>query len=415
MTGWRRVLPSPDDLTRGWFFLRRAVAKARRDDLHTLSTALAFITIVSLVPLLAAGSSLGALAFVDRQGRLVEILGAVLPYSEEAIMVKLREFLEQASAIRGVGVLGLLATGLVSFVTIEQALNRVWSVSGRRPFMERLRAFTVVVFWGPLVIGATYASLLLLSRRVASSPLGSTAAHLVPFVVTFLGLSALYWLVPYTRVAGRSAMAGALTAAVLLEVLRRGIGLYLVIYQRVSVIYGGLGLALLFMISIQIAWWLVLLGSEVAWSVQHRDRLLRPRRAAAGLSTPWLGLVALVTVVDRFRAGTPIVQRTEVASWLGIEDDDLPPVLAPLLAGGWLVPSSDARGVILSCDPYQLEAETVLSRYDEADRSILASVPPDLAERLDPLRRRVESARAGALDGVTVAALVAGGVEAESP
>ena len=392
-------------MNRAWWkttssVLRQAVAKAGRDDLAQRSAALAFTTMLSLVPLLAAFSYLGARAFSGAQDQLVAFLWSVLPYSEAAVQRQLSGFLEQAKAIRGFGFVGFIVTSLAAFINIEHTINRVWNVHQKRPFAARLRSFTLVLFWGPVMIAATYSSIFLLRQRSLLGPL-------MPFTITLVGLTMLYWQVPFTKVRLRSAVIGSVTATVLLELLRQGFGFYVGWFQRISIIYGSFGLALLFMVSIQLVWLIVLLGSEVAYCAQHRDLLLRPRSTAARVDGSWLGLVALVAVVERFRGGQPIMPRSRLCELLWLDEREVDQVVAPLLAAGRLAPSSDGEGVLLACDPYQLSVSELLADYDPEHAPAVDGLPPELAARLSEIRSSLEAARHERLGSRTVAELIA--------
>ncbi len=390
-------------------FAALSVNKARADNLTQEAAALAFITMVSLVPLLAALSFLGARWFDEKQERTVEILSQVLPYSEATIMVNLQEFLEQAQTIRGFGFVGFILTSLAAFTSVEKTMNRIWNVPGQRPLRSRLLSFTMVLFWGPLVIGATYSLLFYLRQRPAFQTLtGSLPIQLIPFTVTVLGLTMLYWLVPYTRVEFRSALAGGFSAALLLEVLRQGFGIYVEQVRNISLVYGGFGLLLFFMLSIQFAWWIVLVGSEATFSLQNAAYMSSRRRPAAPLDGRWVALAALVTVAQRFRAGKPVTPHELLSERLRLVAGELGDILKPLLDAGILCESSgDAEGYLLACDPYDLEVTRVFELYEGANRDVVQTFDAELSDPLEELRGRLATERARQTDGVTVAQLVA--------
>ena len=75
---------------------------------------------------------------------------------------------------------------------------------------------------------------------------------------------------------------GSLPTALAFELLRRFFRLYLEAFPAMSLVYGGFALAILFMVSIQVSWLLVLLGAEVAYAVQHFPQI----EAAAALPPP---------------------------------------------------------------------------------------------------------------------------------
>ncbi len=388
-------------------FAALSVSKARADNLAQEAAALAFITMVSLVPLLAALSFLGARWFDEKQERTVEILNQVLPYSEQTILENLQKFLIEAQAIRGIGFLAFILTSLAAFTSIERTINRIWNVPRQRPLRSRLLSFTLVLFWGPLVIGTTYSVLFYLRQQPAFQSLaGSLPVQLIPFTVTVLGLTMLYWLVPYTRVRFRSALAGGLSASLLLEGLRQGFQIYVEQFRNVSLVYGGFGLLLFFMLSIQLGWWLVLLGAEVAYGLQNAAYMSSRRRPAAPLDGSWVALGAMVVVAERFRGGRPVTPHELLAERLQLVAGELGEILQPLLAAGLLCESSgEAEGYLLACDPYELEVSRVFELYDRNHREAPGAVPPDLPAPLEDLRTRLAAERIRHAEGVSLAQL----------
>ncbi|MEM7581786.1 MAG: YhjD/YihY/BrkB family envelope integrity protein [Acidobacteriota bacterium] len=402
---------APDTLSlprRIYRFLALSVRKARADNLNQQAAALAFITIVSLVPLLAALSFLGARWFDDRQEGMIELFSQILPYSEETVVATLEGFLRQAEAIRGIGFAIFILSSMAVFTNIEATINRIWNVPRQRPARSRLLSFTLVLFWGPLVIGATYSLLFYLKQQPALEGLVSSApVQLIPFIVKLLGLTMLYWLVPYTTVRFRSAFAGGLTAALMLELLGFGFGIYVDQVRNVSLIYGGFGFLLLFMISIQITWLIVLLGSEVAYSLQHADYMSIRRRPAAPLEGSWVAVTALIVITERFRSGQPVTPHELLAERLQLNAEAVSAILAPLLEANILSDSSgDNEGYLLSCDPYQLEISRVFDLYEHHHWQLLHPLPNHLADGLEDLRGQIVAERTRQSQGLMLMDLV---------
>lgn len=394
-------------------FAALSVSKARADSLGRRAAALAFTTMVSLVPLLAALSFLGARWFDDKQDLTVELLSQILPYSEAAILAQLRVLVDHAKAARGIGFAVFIVAAMTVFTNIEATINRIWNVSKRRPFRSRLLSVTMILFWGPLVIGTAYSLLFYLEARPAFQSLAaSLPLQLVPFVVTLLGLTMLYWLVPYTTVSFRSAFGGGLAAALLLEALRQGFGIYVDQVRHLSLIYGGFGLLFFFMVSIQLGWWIVLLGSEAAYSLQNAAYVASRRRPAAPFEGSWIALASLAVIAERFRAGKPVTPHELLAERMQLLATELADILTPLLDAGLLCESSgDTEGYLLACDPHELEVSKVFDIYESGHWELLQSLGQTLAEPLEDLRSRLAAGRAGLGEGVWLAELVRGRAE----
>src|SRR5260370_3104794 len=145
-------------------FFALMVRQSHEDSIFLTASALAFVTIFSLVPLLAALSFVGTRVFSQYPEKSLEVFIQVLPYAEKDMTDKLREFLDQAEAMHGVGLAALFATTLFAFATIEETFNKIWNVPRPRPFRHRLLTFVLLLFVGPLLIRVTFSSLILLRQ-----------------------------------------------------------------------------------------------------------------------------------------------------------------------------------------------------------------------------------------------------------
>jgi membrane protein len=252
---------------RAWQFLHFTLVKAWRDTLPLEASALAYTTLLAFVPLLAAFLFVGERVFREYPLQILSVLGHVLPYSEAAIMGAIHDFLQQAQKIRGPALASFLGVALFAVAHVEKTLNRIWQVPTARFWGRRALVRVSLFLFVPLAIGMLVSFLLLLRQQGRLQE--SWWAQVLPFVTTAASLTLLYWVVPNTRVHFRAACAGSVPTALAIDVLRRFFRLYLEAFPAMSLVYGGFALAILFMISIQISWLLVLLGAEVAYAVQH--------------------------------------------------------------------------------------------------------------------------------------------------
>ncbi len=94
--------------------------------------------------------------------------------------------------------------------------------------------------------------------------LSGLALRLAPFTIELLLVTALYRVVPHRSVALRHAFAGALLAAVLLALVKWGLGMYLGMFTTYQRLYGALAALPILMIWIYLGWVAVLLGAWYA-------------------------------------------------------------------------------------------------------------------------------------------------------
>ena len=90
---------------------------------------------------------------------------------------------------------------------------------------------------------------------------------IAPLVIETLALAAIYRVVPHRTVQWRHALIGALLAAMLVELVKGGIGLYLGNFGSYSKIYGTLAFVPVFLLWVFLSWVAVLLGASLASSI----------------------------------------------------------------------------------------------------------------------------------------------------
>ncbi|HVS01841.1 MAG TPA: YhjD/YihY/BrkB family envelope integrity protein [Thermoanaerobaculia bacterium] len=384
--------------------------KSGEDAITLKAAALAFVTILALIPLLAAFSFVGTQLLHRYQERILDVLTSFLPYSESDLVETIEKFVHQAENLQETGALIFVLVGLGAFMTIEETINKIWRVSTRRTLRAKLLSFTLLVFWGPMVIGSGLALLAVLRSRPGFDVLfqESILVRALPFLVSAVGLTMLYWQVPYTQVRFRAAAAGGVLAALLLELLRHTFGLYVSSLTEISrLVYGGFALALFFMVSVQLAWWAVLIGCEVAFVTQHADSLTRSRQLDARWREPWVGLAATLLLGQELRSGRPLQDLDTVSSRLGLAPEALEEALEPLRRAGVVVETGgDARQYLLARPPQDVAVETVLAAYDGGLEELGEALPADLGARLSGVSTALQQSRRRTLADRTLADLL---------
>jgi membrane protein len=389
-------------------YLHLTFRQSSEDSILLTASALAFVTVLSLIPLLTAFAFVGARVFSQYPQRSLEIFVQILPYSDKSVVDKIAQFLDQAETIHGFGVVVFFTTTLLLFATVEESLNKIWNVSRRRPFRVRLLSFGLLLFWGPLLIGATFSSLILLRQSPAFRRLfeESLLLNVLPFVAPVVGLTILYWVVPYTTVRLRNALAGGLLAGILLEMLRQGFGSYVELFRNVNAVYGSFAFALLFVISIELTWVIILFGGEAAYTAQHFALLARGLHRHPPVQASWVGLAAVALIARRFNRGESALSREALADRLSLTTGELERILHPLVTQGLLKARGD-HDYGLAADPHGLQVERILAAYDHRARRGAELVGGEIAERLEELIGALALCRSGTLGSLTVADLLA--------
>jgi len=280
--------------------------------------------------------------------RLIELITLVLPYSNEDVQHMLVEFVRSATTIGGIGSVILLAVAFQLYLTIETTLNLVWSTTARRSPAIRMFSFTMVVFWGPVVMGLGSTALFWLGRQPwweTSSPLLISIGRVL---IPLLGLTMVYWLAPHTGVNLSSAFCGGVTATLGIHLLRWGFVAYLRYFHNINIIYGSLYLAVIFLMSLYAFWTLVIVGAVTSYTVQNLWVLLRQRDNPRSASTPVTIVLALLAeCYRRQRDGEPPPRLADLEDDLGISHATVYEMTEQLLNAGLLAVTGKHRNGFL--------------------------------------------------------------------
>lgn len=253
-----------------WQFLGRLGSRLTDDRIQTSAAALAFTTILALVPAAALVLSiLSVFPVFQEWSRELEnfIYSNFVPAAGEVVQSQLQGFIEQTGKLTAFGILFLLLSALLLLFTIEETLNRIWRVTESRPLVQRILSYWAVLTLAPILMGA---SLSLTSYFVSTTLEGEggigTARNIVstvlPFVFVVFAFVLLYVAVPNTRIRFRDALIGGVTAALLFEVTKTGFAWYISNFRSYEVIYGALSTVPIFLVWVYLSWLVVLIGAE---------------------------------------------------------------------------------------------------------------------------------------------------------
>lgn len=270
-----------------------------RADVFKHASSMAYITLFSLIPSLAAIFSLISLfspLMIDHgQGEnLIEqgknfILSNLAAGSGDQVVDYIESFLANLDVKRiGLtGFAGIVVTLILLIRQIEIALNKIFAVSKPRNIVTRF-----VYFWTFLTLGTFLLSLsfgVLASVQLPSflsliegTPLHSEDAQsawsgLVPIAAQWLFFAFVYQLVPNCKVAIKGAIIGGGVAALLLTIASAVYGYYLSKFSNYQAIYGAVAAIPSFLLWLYILWIITLLGAIICHRYQqgfhHHDLL----------------------------------------------------------------------------------------------------------------------------------------------
>ena len=243
-------------------------------DCLTAAAALTYTTLFAVVPLMTVTllffSLLPEFAVLgqDFQNFLFQNF---LPAGSMLVQEKLLEFSDRATGLTAAGVIGLLITSLLMLVAVEKQFNNIWQVEAPHWSLHR-----VLVYWGILSLGpVAIVSGMIVSAYVVSFPFisdfeswttGKALLTYLPVLLTALGFTALYVLVPNCKVSVLHGLYGGLATAIIFK-------LAFFIYTELSknlfydAIYGAFAALPIFLIWLYLVWVIVLAGAVFVRSI----------------------------------------------------------------------------------------------------------------------------------------------------
>ena len=261
-------------------FLAELVRAQHRDRLALHAGALAYTSLLSVVPILTVLLVTAARLEPSRADLLVRSIASVLPFSPEQVQQTLAEFAQRTAALGWIAVtLSFLAT-INALFQIEEVINAVWGVPQRRPWRWRIASIAAIMAWGPLLLITLFSFLYWLSSRPWYTSV-SWLGRPLPALFAMATLTAMYRGVPHTHVPWKAAFVGGIVAGLALLAIHVGFQAYLGVSTDIGLIYGSLTALLLFLISLFLLWLAVLLGVEASWVVGHRPPPLPQAHADA--------------------------------------------------------------------------------------------------------------------------------------
>ncbi len=259
-----------------WLFIKFIGQQLKKNDCLNRAGALAFATLLTLVPLLAVILVvLAKFPFINSVGNDIQtfIFTNFVPTSGETIYAYVKKFIEQASHLSLIGSISLVVTSILLLSNIEQTLNAIWQVTIRRNGLISLLLHWTILFLAPLLIALGFLissyifSLSFVMHATEWLHLKAYLLILTPFLLSAAAFSFLYIVMPNCKVKIHNAFIGGVVAAILFELAKQGFILYVRYFPSYELLYGALAAIPLFLIWIYISWLVVLFGAEVSYAL----------------------------------------------------------------------------------------------------------------------------------------------------
>ena len=317
-------------LTRFLQFSIMVVEGFVRDRLLLRASALAYFTVLSVIPLLAvAVSILGAVgvgteAFI---GWVVQTFAAGSPETQASIVSLVADV--NFASLGTAGAALLFLTTILSISNIETALNGIWGVAEHRSWKRRVPDYLAVIVMGPLLGGvalslSTSLHSPWLVERLLETPgfeaLYDLGLRQLPTLILCVAFAFLYAFIPNTHVRPLSAMIGGVVAGVLVVGAQRAYLDLSVGVARANLFFGSFAALPLLFVWIYVLWAVVLFGAEIAFAHQNLALYRREVRGAkaSAAEREAIALRIALEVARRFRDGSEPVDAGDLSEVLDV-------------------------------------------------------------------------------------------------
>ncbi len=246
------------------------------------AVALSFFSTMSVIPFVAIVFAItGGFGLADK---LKEFLYDYFNNSQQTIDMVLgiaQNIIDTAQS----GAVGLVSALLFFWIVVwmmmnvEKVFNNVWRVQKSRNLFKRLSVIIAMLFVSPFIVLVFFGGSFVYSH--ALSYLGLDLEELSAFktiltwalfgVIATMTFSAMYKFIPNAPVDYPNALRAAAFSGTAFTVMQY---LYLetqVFVSRMNGIYGAFAAVPLFMIWINIGWFIILIGAELSYAFQHVD------------------------------------------------------------------------------------------------------------------------------------------------
>jgi membrane protein len=273
-------LKERDEAKRWWLFRVGKVViftlrSSNHHDTATRSVALAFYTVMSLVPILAIAFAVVKGLGLDEY--FTELLYNQFPdYTEtvDTLMVFVNNLLARTrGGVVAVSAVFVLIWAVVQvFGNVEGAFNHIWEVKNTRSVLRRAGAYFGVVVVAPILLAISYAITIALRGRLevfTNTTFVEILFGLLAIVVVVAMFTLIYKIIPNTRVKFSNAAIAGSIAGVVFYFFQM---LYFLIQSRLggyNAIYGAFAAIPLFLMFLSISWQIVLFGGELSRGLQN--------------------------------------------------------------------------------------------------------------------------------------------------
>ena len=251
-------------------------------------SSLTFYTLLSVVPVLAMlfGIAKG-FGFEKLLQAQIRELAVKLPGQEEVLNRAIQyaeSMLEttKGGVIAGIGLVLLFWSVIKVFSNIEASLNEIWEINRPRSWVRKFTDYLALMVISPAIVILSSSATVFITTKITQlankiallgmiSPLIFLSFKLIPYLLIWVLFTVLYILMPNTKVNFKAAVAAGIVAGTIYQIVQWAYISFQIGAARYGAIYGSFAALPLFLMWVQISWWIVLFGAELSFANQNVD------------------------------------------------------------------------------------------------------------------------------------------------
>lgn len=284
---WRTPL---SEISRGKTFLFRQIRifilAARgftTNKVQLQASALTLYTLLSIIPIAAIAFAIAKGFDLDKDLEKI-VIEKFSSYQDMLgpLLTKARSAIDDTRGgyLAGVGMVILFWSVMSLLEHIESSFNNIWQVRSSRPWYRKFTDYLTIMLIAPVFIILSSSITVFVSTQLTEymskapileffKPIVSFLVQFAPYFLTWIALTALFIVMPNAKVNFAPALISGIIAGTILQITQ---WLYIDLQfgiAKLSAIYGSFAAIPLFIIFIQTAWNIVLLGAEISFANQN--------------------------------------------------------------------------------------------------------------------------------------------------
>jgi membrane protein len=367
--------------------LRIIILAARgfsNDKVQVRASALTFYSLLSVIPLIAIAFAIAKGFGLDQnlENDLVknfqgheEVLNWLLKNARNALDAT------KGGYIAGIGVVILFWSVMSLLDHIENSFNHIWEIRTSRPWYRKFTDYLTIMLIAPVLAILSSSVTVFINTKLHQfmdqapildffKPIISFLLHVTPYLLVWIVLTAIFIIMPNTKVKFRSALVAGIVSGTILQLLQ---WFYIDLQfgiSRLNTIYGSFAAIPLFIVWMQMSWIVVLLGAELSFANQNVSRYEQEAGALniSNYQRRALTLLIMSIVVKNFVKGQQPLSAEDISNDLKIPvrlvRDIIQDLVAVSLLSTVLSDNDMERLYQPAMDVSVLSVSFVLSRFD---------------------------------------------------